>query len=66
MEKVVLNFIEIDLKTDTVAKYTDVYSGDRSYFCARICTRDCYNDLQMNKLEACEKFFEVETGVIQY
>lgn len=66
MEKVILNFTEIDPKTDISAKYTDGCSGDRSDCCTRVCTRNDYNDLQMNKLEAWEKFFEVEAGIIQY
>lgn len=67
MEKVILNFTEIDPKTDISAEYSVGCSNDgRSSCCTRVCTRNDSNDLQMNKLEAWEKFFEVEAGIIQY
>lgn len=66
MEKIILNFIEVNPETDTAAKYTDGCSGERSDCCTRVCTRGDYGNEQINKLEAWEKFFEVEAGVIQY
>lgn len=65
MQQVILDFKEIDIENS--ATYTEGCSGDRSDCCTRVCTRNEYVLAdEESSVEAWEKYFEVEAGVVQY
>lgn len=61
MERVNLAFEEID--TTSEFAYSFGCSGGRSDCCTRVCTRDMFNE---EDLKEWDRYFEVDSGVVQY
>ena len=65
MQEIVLMFKEVELENS--AGYSEGCSGGRSDCCTRVCTRNEYALAdEDSSVEAWEKYFEVEAGVVQY
>ena len=61
------DFKEIEEKNlETVGRYTEGCSGDRSDCCTRVCTRNENCCDEESSLQTWDQYLEVEAGVLQY